>query len=57
MNRHVTDVLGDIPETSSEKKDGLPRKIWQRIKSKIESLGHKPATTAEKEEREGGEKG
>ena len=57
VNRHITDVLGDIPETSSEKKDGLPRKIWQRIKSKIESLGEKPVTTPEKEEREGGEKG
>jgi phosphate acyltransferase len=56
VNGHITGVLSGMAETSSEKKDGLPRKIWQRIKSKIESLGDKPGTTAGKEELEGGEK-
>jgi phosphate acyltransferase len=57
VNRHITEVLGEMAGMSDEKKEGLPRKIWQRVKSKIESLGNKPAPTAEKEEREGGEKG
>jgi phosphate acyltransferase len=57
VNRHITEVLGQTAGMSDEKKDGLPRKIWQRVKSKIESLGNKAGTTAEKEEREGGEEG
>jgi hypothetical protein len=54
VNRHITAILGEMTGMRDEKKDGLPRKIWQRVKSKIESLGNK-AGTAEKEEREGGE--
>jgi glycerol-3-phosphate acyltransferase PlsX len=57
VNRHITEVLSELAGTSGEKKDGLRRKIWQRIKSKIESLGDKPGTAAENEEREGDEKG
>ena len=56
VNRHITEALGEMAGMSGERKDGLPRKIWQRIKSKIESLGDKPGAVAEKEEREGDEK-
>jgi glycerol-3-phosphate acyltransferase PlsX len=38
VNRHIVDVLGEI---GGETADGLPRKIWRRIKSKIEILGEK----------------
>ena len=57
VNVHINDVLSGISGTAPDSKDGVPRNIWQRIKSKIESLGEKPGTVAEKEGREGGEKG
>ena len=54
INGHINRVLGDAP--GSDKKDGLPKKIWQRIKSKIDSLGDKPSTEGEVEERQGEDK-
>lgn len=36
VNRHIVDVLGEM---GGETGDGLPRKIWRRLKSKIETLG------------------
>jgi phosphate acyltransferase len=54
VNRHITEVLGGAESLSRDHEDGLPRKIWRRIKSKIESLGDKPATISEREERERG---
>lgn len=38
VNRHIVDVLGDL---GGETGNGLPRKIWRRLKSKIETLGEK----------------
>jgi len=38
VNRHIVDALGEI---GGEIGDGLPRKIWRRLKSKIETLGEK----------------
>jgi len=52
INGHISQVLGDTGGTG-EKKDGLPKKIWQRIKSKIDSLGDKPITEGEREEGKG----
>jgi phosphate acyltransferase len=52
INGHISRVLGDAGG-SSDKKEGLPKKIWQRIKSKIDSLGDKPTTEDETEERQG----
>jgi glycerol-3-phosphate acyltransferase PlsX len=51
INGQISRVLGNAD--GSDKKDGLPRKIWQRIKSKIDSLGDKPSTEGETEERQG----
>jgi phosphate acyltransferase len=51
INGHISRVLDDAG--GSDKKDGFPRKIWQRIKSKIDSLGDKPSTEGETEERQG----
>ena len=51
INGHITRVLGDIG--ASDKKDGFPKKIWQRIKLKIDSLGEKPNPESEIEERQG----
>ena len=52
VNRHISEALGDVD--ANEKKKGFPGKIWQKIKSKIESLGDKQTTAAEREEQEGG---
>ena len=51
VNRHIIEVLGELGAAGGEKSKKLPRKIWQRIRSKIESFGEKP--TAEGEGREG----
>ncbi|HEX2260248.1 MAG TPA: phosphate acyltransferase, partial [Candidatus Binatia bacterium] len=52
INGHISRALADMAG-SGEKKDGFPRKIWQRIKSRIDSLGDKPANEEETEERKG----
>lgn len=49
VNGHISRVLSDVG-ASGEKSDGLSRKIWQRIKSKIDSHREKPSTENEKEE-------
>ena len=56
VNQHIVQVLGE-GEFASNEKTGLPQKIWQRIKSKIESLGDKPTTEDEGEEPQHGGKG
>jgi glycerol-3-phosphate acyltransferase PlsX len=53
VNRHIVEVLGEL----GEREEKLPRRIWQRIRSKIESLGDKPAPEDEGRERKGGGKG
>jgi glycerol-3-phosphate acyltransferase PlsX len=52
INGHISRALADMAG-GGEKKDGFPRKIWQRIKSKIDALGDKPASEDETEERKG----
>lgn len=55
MNRHIADALGDV-DGADGKREGLPRKLWERFKSKIESLGEKTeAESAREERRRGGE--
>jgi len=57
VNRRITEALGLITGAATDQKDGAPRNIWQRIKSKIESMGEKSTAASEKEESEGGGKG
>jgi glycerol-3-phosphate acyltransferase PlsX len=52
INGHISQVLGEMGG-SGEKRHGLPSKIWQRIKSKIDLLGDKPSGESEIEERHG----
>lgn len=49
MNRHIADALAAAAADglAGDKKEGLPRKLWQRFKSKIESLGEKNEASAE----------
>lgn len=55
MNRHIAEALSDMDGAAGGKKEGLPRKLWERFKSKIESLGEKAETGNEPEERRRGD--
>jgi glycerol-3-phosphate acyltransferase PlsX len=57
VNGRITEALSHITGAATDHKDGMPRNIWQRIKSKIESMGEKSTAASEKEESEGGGKG
>lgn len=59
VNRHINEVLGQSAVAGGDSKDKFSRKIWQRIKSKIETLGDKTGSESEEEEEEekGGGKG
>ena len=50
INRHIADALGETDGVAG-KKEGLPRKLWERFKSKIESLGEKTETPSGPQER------
>jgi phosphate acyltransferase len=54
INRHIREALAESPGVGT-KRDGLSRKLWERFKSKIESLGEKtePEPTAEGRRRGG----
>src|SRR6266511_3743723 len=52
MNRHIADDL-DAADGLAGDKEGLPRKLWHRFKSKIESLGEKTEAEAPRRERRG----
>lgn len=41
VNRQIAQALAALDGAGSDKKEGLPRKLWERVKSKIESLGDK----------------
>jgi glycerol-3-phosphate acyltransferase PlsX len=56
VNRHIDEILSHA-EVAGDKKEGLPQKIWQRIKSKIESLGDEPESVVETEEQKRGGQG
>lgn len=51
MNRHIAEALSGTEDGAGAKKEGLPRKLWERFKSKIESLGEKPEAVSGPEER------
>src|SRR5262245_10186793 len=53
MNRRIADALAAADGLAGDRKEGLPRKLWHRFKSKIESLGEKSETPAEPPERGG----
>ncbi len=57
VNRHIIEVLGETGDMGNEKSERLPRRIWQRVRSKLESLGDKPASQEEGRENKRGGKG
>jgi phosphate acyltransferase len=54
MNRHIAEALSTLDGTVG-RKEGLPRKLWERFKSKIESLGEKAEPERESGERRSGD--
>jgi glycerol-3-phosphate acyltransferase PlsX len=54
MNRHIAEALSEA-DGAEAKKEGLPRKLWERFKSKIESLGEKSEPADEAGERRKGD--
>jgi glycerol-3-phosphate acyltransferase PlsX len=54
MNRHIAEALSGVDDSAS-KKEGLPRKLWERFKSRIEALGDKPEGGTSPGERRGGD--
>ena len=50
VNRHILEVLGGLGEVVGEKGDKFPRRIWQQIKSKIETFSEKPIPGGEGKE-------
>jgi len=52
VNRHIGEALAEL-DGAEEKQPGLPRKLWQRFKSKIESLSDKSEAEAQPQERRG----
>ncbi len=51
MNRHIAEALSEAEGVAGLKKEGLPRKLWERFKSRIESLGDKAEAIGEPEDR------
>lgn len=51
MNQHIAEALAD-GGMMGPAKAGFPRKIFERIKSKIEAIGHKDEATKDQEDRE-----
>ena len=52
VNQHIAEALAD-GDLGGEKKGGFPRKIFERIKSKIGSMGHKDDPPRDPDDREG----
>ncbi|MPZ75534.1 MAG: phosphate acyltransferase PlsX [Deltaproteobacteria bacterium] len=55
VNRHISALLGAVAEGVDDKREGLPKKIWQKLKSKFEILGERPNSESEGKGPKGGE--
>jgi len=53
VNRRISEALATL--TTGTGKEALPRKIWQRLRSKIEGLGDRPPDDREGKDKESGE--
>ena len=51
MNRHIAEALSEADGAGGVKKEGLPRKLWERFKNKIEALAEKTESPSGSEER------
>ena len=54
VNRHIVETLNEVAELSSTSDEKLPRRLWRRVRSKLEGLGDKPAATTPGKENKGG---
>lgn len=51
VNRHIAEALSGSDGAGGVRREGLSRKLWERFKSKIESLGDKAEPAGESGER------
>lgn len=51
VNRHIAEALSNGETDETGKKEGLSRRLWERLKHKIESLGEKNDAPPQPEER------
>ena len=51
INRRIVTALNNTETGEDIKKEGLPHKIWSRLKTKIDSVGNKPETEDSEDER------
>ncbi len=56
VNSHIVEVLGGLGSIDEEKEGRFSRKIWQRIRSKIETLGERVNPGEQESKIKGGEK-
>lgn len=54
MNLHIAQALGEVEGAEDGKKDGLPRKLWNRFKSKIDALSDKAEPGVDDDRRRSG---
>jgi glycerol-3-phosphate acyltransferase PlsX len=54
VNRHIGEALEAADAAQPEKPDRLPRRIWRRIKSRIENLSERPGGEVEGKGQKGG---
>jgi glycerol-3-phosphate acyltransferase PlsX len=57
VNRHIIEVLEEAGEAGEQRSERFPRRIWQRVRSKLEGLGEKPGSQEKERESKGGRKG
>jgi glycerol-3-phosphate acyltransferase PlsX len=53
VNGHINDALG--AGTTTDSREATPKNVWQRLKSKIETLAERSTSGPEEKERKGGE--
>lgn len=54
VNQYISQLLAEHDGDDGEKKEGLPSKLWARLKSKIDSLGDKTDPAVKDDERRSG---
>ena len=57
VNRHITQLLGKTAEEEGHKPEKPARRLWRRVRSKLESLGEEPESEEEGRESKSGGKG
>lgn len=52
VNEHISTALESIADPAPDQKEKAPRTIWQKLKSKLDTIGERPSGTSEPERKE-----